>query len=242
MMNKFKVLIIFTFFLTSLLFADIVLEEGFEGGCIPEDWSQEYIVGTTEWSANQGGHSVFPQNAHTGDYNAFFFYNDESGNSTKLITPELNLNTEYRSVLKFWHAQDDWAGCQDVLHIYYKTSVDGEWILLESFTSEVIEWTERTIFLPDPGPTYYIAFEGVAIWGHGVCVDDVMVLDSVINTFVWDNDNYSTIINQGIHPCEEYIEEALEENYVEYETHVTLPTDLSDYDVVLVVLGVYCVG
>ena len=151
----------------------IVLEEGFEGGVIPGGWSQEIVVGTTEWTYINGGHSSNPAAAHTGSFNAHFY--NSSDESAKLITPEINLGTANEGILTFWHTQAVWAGDQDELKIYYKTSSGGTWILLEHYTENITAWTERIITLPDPSTTYYVAFEGIGHYGYGVCIDDVII-------------------------------------------------------------------
>lgn len=67
-----------------------------------------------------------------------------------------------------------------------------------------------------------------------------------LQVLVWNNDNDSQYINEmgeSIN-CEVGLEEALAENGVDYITvhEDSLPQDLSDYDIVFVELGVYCVG
>ena len=176
----------------------IVLEEGFEGGVIPGGWSQEIVVGTTEWTYINGGHSSNPAAAHTGSFNAHFY--NSSDESAKLITPEINLGTANEGILTFWHTQAVWAGDQDELKIYYKTSSGGAWVLLEHYTENITAWTERIITLPDPSTTYYVAFEGIGHYGYGVCIDDVIITG---NPTVYDNDlaginiNGNVIVNAG---------------------------------------------
>ncbi|MCK4358697.1 MAG: choice-of-anchor J domain-containing protein, partial [Candidatus Cloacimonetes bacterium] len=156
---------------------DDVLNEGFEGGVLPTGWTQEYVNGTVDWQYQNGGNYGNPPSAHTGSYNALFSYDSYDGYTTKLVTPELDLGAKTDYTLTFWHAQVDYYGDWDELHVYYKTSAAGAWTLLESYTTSVANWTERTIDLPNPCSTYYIAFEGVANWGYGVCIDDVSVAE-----------------------------------------------------------------
>ena len=156
-----------------LLNADILWEEGFESGALPEGWSQEYVNGTTDWIYENGGYSGNPATAHSGVYNAQFY--NSGGEITKLISAETNLGTSNNGTLTFWHTQAVWAGDQDELKIYYKTSQAGQWNLLEHYTSDTPNWTEEIIDLPFPSTTYYIAFEGIGQYGYGVCIDDVTV-------------------------------------------------------------------
>ncbi len=154
----------------------IPFEEGFESGALPDGWSQEYVVGENDWEFQDGGSSGYPPNAYSGDYNAAFLHSS-TGNTTKLITPPINIAGAEEPTLRFWHAQVEWAGDQDELHVYYKTGEDEDWVLLESYTDEVDTWTEQSIELPNPSSTYYIAFEAVDGYGYGVCIDDVEVFN-----------------------------------------------------------------
>jgi hypothetical protein len=167
--------IIFIFLLSVSLFSETVLEEGFEGGSLPPEWTQEYVDGSVNWSFSNGGYGAHPESAYNGFFNARFFFNSTAGNTTRLVTKEFNLGINQVGTLTFYHAQQSWVGYQDQLSVYYKNSPDGEWIFLTSFTANTPEWTLRQITLPSPSTTYYLAFEGYAEWGYGVCIDDVHV-------------------------------------------------------------------
>ncbi len=187
----------------SVLIADegLLVMEGFEGGTIPAGWSQEYVVGDNDWIYQNGGAGTpsNPLTAHTGSYNAAFTH-ITTDNSTKLITPEINLGTANDGELTFWHAQVNWVGDQDELHVYYKNSSGGTWTLIESFIEDTPAWTERSIILPNPSTTYYVAFEGIDGYGYGVCLDDILITG---NPTVYDNDlagqtiSGNTIVNAG---------------------------------------------
>ncbi|MDO9578744.1 MAG: choice-of-anchor J domain-containing protein [Candidatus Cloacimonadales bacterium] len=154
---------------------DVLLQEGFETGNLPTGWTQSYVNGVIDWDYQNGGHYGNPGSSHSGTYNAFFYYDDYSAYSTKLITPAINLSSVTDPELTFWLAMVDWVGDLDELYVYYKTSAGGSWTLLSSYITEYINWTEITLNLPNPTSTYYIAFEGVSGYGYGVCLDDVMV-------------------------------------------------------------------
>ena len=65
------------------------------------------------------------------------------------------------------------------------------------------------------------------------------------NVLIWDNDNdshYNDPDNGMLRSCEYGIQQALSANGVSYTTVTTLPNNLSSYDIVFVVLGIYCVG
>ena len=62
---------------------------------------------------------------------------------------------------------------------------------------------------------------------------------------IWDNDNNSYHLDpEGTVyvDCEFKIEQALTANGITFTTVTVLPADISDYDVVFVTLGIYCLG
>ena len=152
------------------------MQQNFENaGSIPSGWTNEYVSYNIDWIGNTGGYnSSNPTTAHGGTYNAMF-YSDYKGDKTKLVTSVINLSGYINCQLSFWHAQVNWVGDQDSLKVYYKTSLGGSWNLLANFSTEAATWTLRSLALPNPNSTYYIAFEGHAEYGYGVCIDDVTV-------------------------------------------------------------------
>jgi PKD repeat protein len=154
--------------------------QGFEnGGSIPSCWSQEYVSGSLNWTYQNGGYNGNPSSAHGGSYNALLYINSTTASVTRLITPVLNLSVISNPVLTFWHTQAFWSPDQDELRVYYKTSAGGAWTLLQTYTGNITTWTLETINLPNPSSTYYIAFQGTAKYGYGVCIDDVAINGTV---------------------------------------------------------------
>jgi len=156
--------------------------EGFEnGGLIPNCWTQERVASSgIDWAFITGSGSSYPAAAHGGTYNACLKDVTSSDNKTKLITPSINLSLLSSPVLKFWHTQASWGGDQDQLIVYYRTSAAGTWTTLATYTSSITTWTLVTISIPYPSSDYYIAFEGNAKWGYGVCIDDVSITGNTI--------------------------------------------------------------
>ena len=161
------------------LVTDFPFFEGFEnnGGNLPPCWTQEYVAYPLNWQVLPNStHTVNPDESFEGTYRAVF-----SGigydHVTKLITPPLNLTALGNPALKFHHVQRRDSYTLDSLKVYYKTAAQGEWKLLEKYTNEVFEWTERMISLPEPSGEYYIAFEGYYEFGNSVQIDNVIVGD-----------------------------------------------------------------
>jgi hypothetical protein len=150
--------------------------ENFDGITFrPACWTEEFVTGSTGWVKANGGQSGNPPTAYSGNGNAMLYYPNFSAATTKLITPPLKIDWLTNPVLTFRHAQAPWSGDQDELRVYYRTSSTAQWTLLETYTSATTTWTERTISLPEVTHTYYVAFEGKAKWGYGVCIDDVLI-------------------------------------------------------------------
>ncbi len=171
-----------TFSLTIHLPRTTPLYEPFENsGALPSDWSQEAVSGATSWSCRSGGAQNTPPNAHGGSYNALFYRGDYTGPKTKLISPMIDFGAfPQTAVLSFWHCMSDWDGDQDELRVFYRTTATGAWTELAAYTNSAPSWTLNTLVLPNPSRTYFIAFEGHAKFGYGVCVDDVSVLSGGI--------------------------------------------------------------
>ena len=145
--------------------------EGFEGGSMPDCWTQS---GDDEWSVTTGDYSP-ATGAHTGTYNAAITHSS-TGNTTKLITPVLDMSAFTTAQLSFWHVQRDWAGDYDGLTVYYRTSSTGTWTELQDFSTQAYaNWTEETITLTNLSATYQLAFEMTDEYGYGVGLDDIRV-------------------------------------------------------------------
>ena len=164
-----------------------ILEEGFEGGTIPGDWTQ--VVENSGsyddlWEIETGNGVGYPANAHTGTSNVCV-RGFPSNSSTKLITPEIDLSNG--GTLNFWWAAHTALGPDDtdIFAVYYKIGSGGEWILLESYPDGSDNWTEATFSLPASNEIY-IAFEGTYKGGLGTCVDDIHVFNSDIDLGITD--------------------------------------------------------
>ena len=160
--------------------ATFPFDEGFEnsGANLPGCWTQEYIDGNISWSVATEQDWIGQPNApHSGTYKAVFENSSYTPHITKLVSPSFDLSGLTEPVLKFWHTQLIWMPSQDELRVFYKTSATGNWVLLAEFVNNIEEWTMETISLPNKSNDYYIAFEGKALWGHGVQLDDITIAD-----------------------------------------------------------------
>ncbi len=145
----------------------------FETGDMPEGWTEEFVSGTSSWIFQAGGYSSHPATAHGGEYNALLYVGNSNGDITRLVSPQFNITDG--AVLSFWHTQPIWATDQDQMTLVYRNTPDGEWTEIQSWTESITDWTEEVITLPNASTTYQIAFEGLAIYGYGIGIDDVIV-------------------------------------------------------------------
>ncbi|MCF7912958.1 MAG: carboxypeptidase regulatory-like domain-containing protein [Candidatus Cloacimonetes bacterium] len=167
-----KILIAVILICGTFLAAEIVIDESFDSATMPAGWTQQNVAGNISWMPYAGGHNGNPAAPHTGARNAYIF--GESC-TTKLITPMLNIGGSTGGTLSFWHAQVSWSGSQDILRVYYKTEPDDDWSLIETFDTNLTNWTHETINLSSESSSYFIAFEAECGWGHGVVLDDVLI-------------------------------------------------------------------
>lgn len=183
------------FSLTVSTASSVPFTENFEhGGSIPAGWTQEQVSEATDWTFAAGGVNLHPASAHGGSYNARFYIADYTAPKTRLVTPMLSFGTRTQNAqLSFWHCMANWAGDQDELRVYYRTTTSDPWTLLTTYTSDVTAWTQRTIALPSPIHSCLIAFEGTAKYGYGVCVDDVSVTANLSPYGTWQTNWFSQV-------------------------------------------------
>ncbi len=154
----------------------IVLSESFENG-LPNGWTQEYVSGHQAWVFESGSVLAYPSTAVAGAGRAALrnTSGESLGYKTRLITPVMRLDTVFQPILRYYHAQMKWTADFDTLRVLYRTSAQGEWVLLQEFTQPVQAWTKETIDLPRVNATYQICFEGSENMGRGIVIDSVVV-------------------------------------------------------------------
>lgn len=169
--------------------------EGFEfGGNMPNCITQEYVSGDNLDWIFLSGNNIYPEAAHSGSYYSLLKDTDIDDDKTLLILPVLNLNGYFNAVLSFWHTQMTLFSNQDELKVLYKSSFDDNWTELAHYTNLTEEWTPESIILPDLTSDYYIAFEGNAKFGRGICIDDILI-DINVGVEVPDNNEINIYPN-----------------------------------------------
>ena len=145
--------------------------EGFESGVLGNCWNNVSVVGSSAWSVATGDYSS-STGAHSGSYNAKLTHS-ATGNSTMLLTPMFDATALTTAQLNFWYVNRSWSGDIDNMAVYYRTSANGQWLLLDSVTDAHASWTEATYNLPNTA--VQVAFMMVDRYGYGVAIDDVVI-------------------------------------------------------------------
>lgn len=127
-------------------------------------WQSEIISGDGGWVIDPG--YVILNNT------AFFIW---LGEEAMLVSPQFDITAVSDPALTFKHRQRAQGQIVDELSVWYATSEDDEWHLLENYTYACEDWETVTLFLPDASATYQIAFKGKSNNAEGVYVDDVWV-------------------------------------------------------------------
>ena len=146
--------------------------DDFESGI--GNWTSSIYSGTAEWvwgSQNLNA-SVLPL---SGAAMAGFYSGNYNADTASIISPSMDLTSVTDPQLTFNYTQVSWAGDQDQLRVFYRSSYDGDWVQIGEYTQEVTSWTEITLDLPNPSADYYVGFQATSGYGYGVTLDDVCV-------------------------------------------------------------------
>lgn len=147
-------------------------------------WTQEHLSGNHSWEVQMGGGNANsynqPTNAHSGLFNVTLYNQNQSGRTTRLISPPINLGVAPTTptTLTFWYNAPNLQGDQDSLRILWRSEVSAPWQLLAEFDQEVRDWSRVALQLPSPSTTYQIAFEGTVRYGGGISIDDIALYEA----------------------------------------------------------------
>lgn len=157
-------------------FSQVVFFENFEGS-FPGQFTQNYVTGTLNWTANGGNMGGTANTYYNGTAGANFYFAGYSGDRTELISPNINLMSG-NYVLDFWHIQGDWAGDQNTTTIHISNNGGTTWTLIDSITADIPSWTKRTYNLgafTTLTATTRIKFTGFIDYGYSIGLDDIRI-------------------------------------------------------------------
>jgi subtilisin family serine protease len=161
---------------------ELPFNEGFEASAeLPQCWTQEQIWGNIQWLIGAGNGDNHPPQPYEGNHNIYFKSQNanQKGRRSQLILPEFNLAPYDSAMLRFYYTNpvrtEDENHFHDTLHLKYKAVAHAQWQTLQTFDSDVPDWTEVTITLPGKSSSSLLAFEGESGRGHGISVDEISV-------------------------------------------------------------------
>lgn len=146
-------------------------------------WTNEAVSDTAlAWSLGSGSSGGAITSAYAGSLNAVYVSQGPSGaaDTTRLVSPVLDLTTLISPQLSFWYAQEDWFGDQNITNLYYRTSATAPWTFLWGDATNKSSWTNAIMTLPNPTSTYQLAFEGINNWGRANVIDSLSITDAAV--------------------------------------------------------------
>ena len=145
-------------------------------------WRNEYVVGNGDWGLYSGANGGTITQPAVGGYNLGFV--SQSGNNSPVsnaISPVFDLTSLVGPRIKFFYAQEQWAGDQNYLRVLYRAVDTDPWTEIWSDSSEVDVWTEVIVNLPNSSATYQVAFQGINNFGRRNVVDEFIVEETPAN-------------------------------------------------------------
>ena len=133
--------------------------------------SEDFVCWQNQIEAGEDGWVIDPGYLILNN-TAFFIW---LGDVAWLVSAPLDITAVTDPYLTFKHRQRSLEINVDELSVYYATSPDDSWHLLDNFTSACEDWKEVSYALPAASDTYLIAFRAKSNHADGVYVDDVRV-------------------------------------------------------------------
>ncbi|MFW6101724.1 MAG: T9SS type A sorting domain-containing protein, partial [Bacteroidota bacterium] len=140
---------------------------------LPEGWYEYNYKSKSNWDISTGAPGNQPDTAAQGEYNLVF--QGEEGDSSRMITPPIDMNGEEYIHLSYFVAIPGTKGNADHLNLYIRYADTLNWHLVRSYRDTISGWRSDSIYLPKPSSNYRLAFEGVAHNGEGIVLDAVNI-------------------------------------------------------------------
>ena len=182
---------------------DPVFSEGFEGGVIPQGWSNQ---GDASWEVGVGGSEYDTISPHSGNYTAQITHNN-SQEQTYFVTPSMNLGGQNDLVLSFWYINKSWGDDIDELGVYYRIGSEGAqgaWQPLWSTTEAHETWTNQVVELTELSDNYQIGFLFTDHYGYGVGLDDIVIAHEQISEWITLSNATNPMELTGLTPSTNY--------------------------------------
>lgn len=148
--------------------------EDFESGTA-SCWNNDYVSGQKDWTVGFGSSGGSITAPYGGSNNAVFTSSSGGPYTTRYVSPIIDASGLSSTELSFWYGQESWAGDQNTLTVYYRTSPAGAWTQVWTDVNSVSAWTQAVIAIPSTSSSLQFAFEGVDDWGRANVLDDIRV-------------------------------------------------------------------
>jgi len=166
----------------------IPFTEAFNGPGLPAGWSVERVDGYVDWVTSRGTicpyvgaiPAVPPANVVS---NACLWTANSGVTTARLVSPPLNLSSLVsNATMTFQLCMAECLAGRDKVKVRYRTSPTDNWTDVTEIVYPLKKWTPQTITLPNVSSTYYIAFEGYARGGYGICIADLVIFGDIFES------------------------------------------------------------
>ena len=134
-------------------------------------------------SGSRDRETPVPALSYAGGTNACLFSDSSSENlSGTLRTPMLDLDGCTNATVSFWLCKRN-AGTtyKDTFTVSYRTAYNAPAVQLLTISTNVSEWAQYTLELPETTSTYFLEFAGKTKWGFGVNLDEIQLSGDYTN-------------------------------------------------------------
>lgn len=151
-------------------------------------WTQIYEVNNMSWTyatAPSTGGYIGAQPASAGAYEGTKMANypgtSHNFDTTKLVSPPLNLSGYTNVNLNFFYRNPYWNPDQNWLTIFYRTAAASPWVQVIEFHTDVPSWAPSGA-IAIPNTAYQIAIQCKTDYGYSTVVDALVLSGSVLSS------------------------------------------------------------
>lgn len=173
-------------------------------GASPGEMEAEKITGSYTWEAAKSGSSPTcqPQDSD-GGLVTYRSYNSQTGNSARLITPEIVGSSATNLTLTYWIYKNTSGNNDD--HVVIEVSKDGaDWVTVDGSKCTVkgdkAGWEEQTLSLQSyvAGATRFrVAVRAISGYGYNTHIDNVKLFNALTKDLVVAPIEIDAVVNAG---------------------------------------------
>ena len=171
---------------------DIFWHESFDYSVFPSSWSNKSCSTNNEWKIfhiNNNNSSLadafLPPLPNDGNSYIYLKKTDYQTiiDTCLLISPFLSSKEDIISTLSFYfYIKSFYNKSNNILKIYYKKNIDGDWHLLDSISKTTMYWSEKKISFPDTVTSCQLMFEAIMTSNGSISLDNITIESIPIHT------------------------------------------------------------